>query len=149
MQVVLDLATATFLFAVSLALPLIPARVAWRKHRSFFLWYLFGLVLFIPAVLGALVVHDRSFEDLAKRAWGNDWQNVLVKQRETPSDAGWYVDRSNECALRWWDGSQWTNAWFRVDGLNLPRPLGSDPWSERETCLRERWSQVEVAANSA
>ena len=130
---------------VAVAFAFIPARIAWHKHRSFGVWFAFGFFLFLPALIVALVISDRSFGDLAKNSWGDDWENVLAKQRQSPTDEGWYVDRSHEFTLRWWDGSAWANAWMRVDANPLTRPVGEEAWGPSEKFIREAWSSVEVA----
>lgn len=42
----------------SLILALIPAALAKSKHRSFILFYLFGVVLFVPALIVSIIISD-------------------------------------------------------------------------------------------
>jgi hypothetical protein len=39
-------------------LAIVPAKIAERKGRSFWTWYVFGLLLWIVAVVAALLVKD-------------------------------------------------------------------------------------------
>jgi len=37
--------------------------------------------------------------------------------------AGWYPDRPNPTALRWWDGTAWTDHWHQLDAGTGPSPV--------------------------
>jgi len=47
-------------FIILLLLAFWPARVAGRKGHSFFLFFIFSLFLFFPALIVAYIVPDRS-----------------------------------------------------------------------------------------
>jgi hypothetical protein len=41
------------------ALALVPAKIAQRKGRSFAIWYVLGLLVWIFAVVAALIIKDK------------------------------------------------------------------------------------------
>ena len=135
----------SFVWLVSAALAFIPARIAWKKHRSFVSWWVFGFILLIPAIIAALIVSDRSFKQLAEKAWGENWNEILIQQRMEPTVAGWYVNREYISTLEWWDGSNWTSSWLRVDGVSVPeRPrAGFDPWPRTQKLIGDVWKSQE------
>lgn len=50
---------AVIMLAVCFLLPVIPAKMAAKKGRSFGAWYVFGFFLWIPAIICAAVIDDR------------------------------------------------------------------------------------------
>lgn len=52
-------------FLVLICLPFVPASIAERKGRSFFLWYLYGLFLWLVAVIHAACLQPNSRAKLA------------------------------------------------------------------------------------
>lgn len=52
--------STTFLLILDLLLAIIPARIARNKGYSFAGFYIFGVVLFIAALIVALVIKDRN-----------------------------------------------------------------------------------------
>ena len=52
--------TLMFVLILGLLLGVVPARIAKKKGYSFAGFYLFGLFLFIPAVIVALILTDRN-----------------------------------------------------------------------------------------
>lgn len=52
--------TTIIVFAVALALAVIPAKIAEHKGRNFWSWYCFGVVLWIVALPAALLVKNQG-----------------------------------------------------------------------------------------
>ena len=54
----------TVIYVVVLALlALIPAKIAAGKGRSFAIWYVFGLLLWIVALVAALIIKDERHRE--------------------------------------------------------------------------------------
>ena len=105
-----------------MVLALIPAFIASRKHRSFALFFLFGLFCWLPALIVSIVLSDPtatpSFGGGGGYGTWNPQPGGWVPPGSQPSwstppppptiPAGWYPDPGGSAQQRYWDGTQWT-----------------------------------------
>ena len=107
------------LLIIEIGIAFIPAKIAASKGRSFGGWLLFGLLCWLPALIGSLMVSDRRMA--AGGAWGagpasswgsgasgsgaSSWQSAPPP---TTTPAGWYPDPGGGTQQRYWDGFRWT-----------------------------------------
>jgi hypothetical protein len=102
--------------AVGLVLALLPAWLAGRKGYSFALFYLFGLLCWIPAVIVAAVISDKT--KVPPGGFGYNYGPTTSPVWTTPGappvpsaplpPPGWYPDPGGTPQQRYWDGNTWT-----------------------------------------
>ena len=140
---------APLIFPALLAflLAFIPAKLAWNKYRNPRAWYVFGLFLFLPALITILLLDEISFEKSASDIWGKDWKDVMITQRSAPKEKGWYLNSHDQETLHWWDGESWKPAWLRIDGSPLPTNEPGHAWSRIERLHSDRWTAASLAAS--
>ncbi len=99
---------------VQLVFALLPAWLAGRKGYSFALFYLFGFLCWLPAVITAAVISDKKVTPGGfGYAYGPTTSPVWTTPGLTPAPtalppAGWYPDPGGTPKQRYWDGNSWT-----------------------------------------
>ena len=104
---------ASLIFALVLAI--LPAWLAGRKGYSFILFYLFGFLCWLPAVIVAAVISDKK---VTPGGFGYNYGPTTSPVWQTPGaappsaaplpPAGWYPDPGGTSQQRYWDGNTWT-----------------------------------------